>query len=154
MNKFLIGAAVAGAFVSSSYAADLPMKAHPAPAYVGATIVNWSGCYIGGAAGGIWERGDAYTTTASSGFFQIPPGVTATIPGGQPASGSFNGSSGMASAYGGCNYQMGVWVVGAEGDWSTFNIDSSAMSGAPLASSAGPIAFTATQWTQSQKNLA
>jgi len=154
MNKFLIGAAVAGAFVSSSYAADLPMKAHPAPAAVGATIANWSGCYIGGGGGGIWERGDAYTTTGSSGFFTIPPGVTATIPGGQAASGSFSGSAGMGSVYGGCNYQMGVWVVGAEGDWSTFDINASALSGAPLASSAGPIGFTATQWTQSQKNIA
>ena len=39
--------------VLPAVAADLPVKARPAPPPI-MTVYNWSGCYIGGNAGGKW----------------------------------------------------------------------------------------------------
>jgi len=143
--------AVWAMLLSPAFAAELPLKAPPLQA---APVTNWSGCYVGGAAGVVWAHGDPYTTTGSTTFFQIPPGVTTNVPGGQVASGPFDMSGGLAGVFGGCNYQTGAWVIGAEADWSALNAKGSASSStAGLNSPLGPIVFTATNWTQTQHDL-
>ena len=86
----------AGIGVSAS-AADLP----PAPGYAKAPIApayNWTGCYVGGhAGGGIIATSFVNTTSSTDG-----------------------GGGALAGGQGGCNYQAGQFVFGVEGEgaWS------------------------------------
>jgi opacity protein-like surface antigen len=58
MRKLLLaGAGVIALLGGSSNAADLaPVYALPAPPLV--AVFNWTGCYVGGNAGGIWANSD------------------------------------------------------------------------------------------------
>ncbi len=64
-------------------------------------------------------RDSGYSTTAAT-TFGIPGSAAVPFPGAgvgqltQP----FNTSGVAGGFYGGCNYQFGAWVVGAEGDWT------------------------------------
>jgi len=103
MKKLLLGAvALAASAFTSAMAADLPVayKAPPPPV----PVFSWTGCYLGGNAGGgrtrdEWEplAGQALNTVRASGWFG---GVQV-----------------------GCDYQVGSWVFGVEGqfDWSDMN---------------------------------
>jgi outer membrane immunogenic protein len=83
--------------MTSSYAADMPVKAPMAPA----AVSNWSGCY-GGIQG---SYGLGHTTPYDP--------VLATNWSNEI---SFDGFMGGATL--GCNYQVNSWVFGIEGDWS------------------------------------
>jgi outer membrane immunogenic protein len=80
-------------------AADLPVKTAPAPVYVPSPF-TWTGCYIGGNVGGLWAQ-TSWADTLS--------GLTW----------SNNSTSGrfIGGGEGGCNYQMGTFVIGIEGDF-------------------------------------
>jgi outer membrane immunogenic protein len=55
--KRIWGSSVAALLVAASsgaFAADLPVKAPPAPFPL--PVYNWTGFYIGGNLGGAWER--------------------------------------------------------------------------------------------------
>ena len=97
MTRFLIGALMAGV-AASAFAADLPSrKAAPymAPAYV-APQFTWTGVYFGVNGGGGWAS---------------------------TSNGSFGGLSGWTlGGTAGANYQMGQFVIGAEGDWDWANV--------------------------------
>jgi outer membrane immunogenic protein len=82
-------------------AADLSRPA-PAPVYTKAPMVpvfTWTGCYIGGNAGGLWAKKD-WTGDATS---------------------SVDISSWLAGAQVGCNYQVSTWVFGIQGDYDWTN---------------------------------
>jgi outer membrane immunogenic protein len=84
----------------AAWAADLPVKALPAP--VNARF-SWTGCYVGVNAGGASTRIDQDFTV---------PGVTAFDSSGRDS--SFTGGGQL-----GCNYQFDPnWVVGIEGDFN------------------------------------
>jgi outer membrane immunogenic protein len=55
MKKLLLAGVVLGAFVAPAMAADMRVKAPilKAPPPV---VYNWTGCYLGGNAGGGWAR--------------------------------------------------------------------------------------------------
>ncbi len=92
MKKFLLAALLAGV-ASSAMAADLPSKKHApavAPVYV-APVFTWTGFYGGLNAGYGWGGNPG-------GVFQGPVG------------GMFGGTAGY-------NYQLGQFVIGAEGDF-------------------------------------
>jgi outer membrane immunogenic protein len=112
-RHLVLGASLLGLAIAPAFAADLPVKARPMPV---ATVYNWSGCYIGGNAGGKWAstRDDvtvgATTATAAS---------TASFD--RATAGTFVGGGQI-----GCNWQQpgSNWVFGLEGDadwqrWST-----------------------------------
>jgi outer membrane immunogenic protein len=100
MKKLLLaGVAVTALFAGSADAADL---ARPAPVYVPRPVVvplfTWTGCYAGGNGGGLWAA-DTWTDTVYGGF------------------GSNTASGGLGGLQGGCNYQVGAWVFGVQGDY-------------------------------------
>jgi outer membrane immunogenic protein len=91
----------------SAGAADLPVKAAPAP-----VDYNFTGCHIGVNGGGMWgfERGADYVAAASG-----PAGASA------PAAYIFDttqtaAGGPMAGGQVGCDYQIGYGVYGLEGD--------------------------------------
>jgi outer membrane immunogenic protein len=98
-KKLLCGAAMIAMIASGALpgmAADLPVKARPAPAY--APAPDWSGFYLGGTVGYGWSKfsGD------ESGF-----GALQTKPKG-----------GLVGIHGGYNWQVSQWVFGVEADMS------------------------------------
>jgi outer membrane immunogenic protein len=103
MKKFLLVAgALTAFFAGPALAADL---ASPAPVYAPAPVVvvplyTWTGCYIGGNGGGLWAHRDWSDPVFGFGDF-----------------GSQTTSGGLGGFQGGCNYQVGHWVLGVQGDW-------------------------------------
>jgi len=89
---------VAGA----AFAADMAVKAPPRPAPI---PFSWSGCYVGGNAGGAWTQFDDSLTTAAPNYSV----VTLELSGHDT---SFTGGGQL-----GCNWQFNPnWVGGLEGD--------------------------------------
>jgi len=118
MKNFLVGAAIAGALVSPSYAADLPVKARPSP-MVAAPVATWTGFYAGVNAGGIF--GASTDTVEPTGCFTN----TAILCGGplsnnplRTDTGNLNGSGFTAGGQAGYNWQTGAWVYGVETDFN------------------------------------
>jgi outer membrane immunogenic protein len=119
MNRFLGILAVASVISAPAFAADMYVKARPVvPAY------NWTGCYIGGNGG--WGWGSESSNLAPSGdpvsqAFWNP----AFNAGAAPSAFNYNTSGGLGGLQGGCNYQTGMFVVGAEADFDWANIKGS-----------------------------
>lgn len=111
MKRVFIAAVIAVATVSSAGAADLPVKA-PVPAPV---AYNWSGCYLGIEGGGNW--GTVSETDAGT----LNPAQV-----GLPLVAPFYTSGVLAGGTAGCNYQVGTWMFGIEGDLSWTNTKGSA----------------------------
>lgn len=98
MKKFLLTTAFLAAAVGAAGAADLPVKAAPAPV---PEVFNWTGFYAGGGLGYVWENYD--------GSFTNPP------------PGAWNITQAVAIAYGkaGVQYQFGgTFVLGVEGQYT------------------------------------
>jgi len=106
MKTIALGIAALAVTALAAQAADLPAKpVYKAPVSVAA--FSWTGCYIGANVGGASER-DRYVTNAVGIFV---PGVDVC---------SHDAAGVIAGGQVGCNYQMGAWVLGAEGmfDWA------------------------------------
>jgi outer membrane immunogenic protein len=105
----LLGGALSLGLVNAASAADMAVKARPAP--VAAVVYNWTGFYIGADVGGAWTTGDAFTS------FTEPAGGGVGI-------GAFNQGRGLSSSsfiggvYAGYNWQAANWVLGVEADIS------------------------------------
>jgi outer membrane immunogenic protein len=110
MKRFLL--AGVGLFaltlaVQPSAAADLPRApVVKAPAAVTAPMFNWSGCYLGAHAGGLWgsTKHDLTPTVAQYEIEVDFSGIT-------------------AGGHLGCNYQVRQFVFGLEGDLNWAGID-------------------------------
>ncbi|WP_414471931.1 outer membrane protein [Microvirga sp. M2] len=96
--NLLAGAAAFG-IVSSAQAADLPSRYSPAPAYNALPVFTWSGFYAG------VNLGYGRSTGASQVYDEA-----FNVTGGGRKSGFLGGIQG------GYNYQLGMFVVGAEAD--------------------------------------
>ena len=96
--------------VAFGWAADMPVKAPPSPP---AATYSWTGCYVGGNIGGIWEHDNAPITLFD------PTGIaTLAFTSGRIASGfSYDRSSVLGGGQLGCNWQATNWVVGIETDF-------------------------------------
>jgi len=106
MKKFLAGVAFCSMAWSSAHAADLPMKAAPAPVAVG---YDWSGIYFGGHIGGGWSNNEI----ADPGLGIV--GVILSVPITQTA----KGSGFLGGVQGGYDWQLSPsWVIGVEGQYS------------------------------------
>jgi outer membrane immunogenic protein len=111
-NRLLMGAAAAALTVAgavTAQAADLPTrKEAPAPIFVPPPF-TWTGFYIGGNAGGVWNTGD----TTVSAFFPQALFLSSAIP-----ARLNTGSSGfIGGGQAGYNWQWGAFVLGAETDF-------------------------------------
>jgi len=130
MKKLFLGsvALVAlGLGVPAAFAADRPVPAYtppppPAPVY------TWTGCYGGANAGTSTGRstqtiiGNSILTGSGFGAPGAPvaPRAIGALAGTSIA-GDLNLSGFIGGFQGGCNYQMGAWVVGFEGDGMATN---------------------------------
>jgi outer membrane immunogenic protein len=107
MKRLLFAGACLVALVGSAIAADMPLKA---PVYV-APAFSWTGCYIGGNAGSVWENDHTKVTgTSAAGAAIIAAGVV-------PANFDYKRSSSLMGGQIGCNYQVSRWVAGLETDF-------------------------------------
>jgi outer membrane immunogenic protein len=106
MKKMLLAALLAGV-ATSAFAADLPTRKGPppAPAYY-APPFSWTGFYVG-------VNGGFATTDTRSNTFGPLAGVGPVSAFGSPSGGLVGGTVGY-------NYQIGQFVIGAEGtlDWA------------------------------------
>jgi outer membrane immunogenic protein len=93
MKRFLTALAITGLAAGSAMAADLPVRAAPAPVpMMMAPVATWTGCYVGGNIGGAF--GDASLS-----------GPAGTV--------SSSGSGFAGGGQIGCDYQFAAsWVVG------------------------------------------
>src|SRR5262245_64324090 len=135
MKKLFLGsvALVAlGLAAPAAFAADrgVPACAPPPPP---APVYTWSGCYVGANAGNSNGR-STHSTVANSvltaGGLGVPAaaplgvpggGVIAPVPAGTSIAGDLNLSGFIGGFQGGCNYQVGAWVLGVEVDGQATN---------------------------------
>ena len=134
MKKLFLGsvALVAlGLGAPAAFAAERAVPAY-APPPPPVPVYTWSGCYAGANAGYSGGR-STQTTVANSvltgnGLGSAPAplglaggGVIAPVPAGTSIAGDLNLSGFIGGFQGGCNYQFGQWVVGAEVDGAATN---------------------------------
>lgn len=114
----LAAAAIFALFTGTASAADMAVKARPVVAPV--PMFSWTGFYIGIHGGGAWFDND---WNAPATAFNIANGGCG-VP--CPAfAGGHTGSSWLAGAQAGVNYQTGFWVLGVEIDGSWTDLRSS-----------------------------
>jgi outer membrane immunogenic protein len=111
MKKFLIAGCALATSAFAAVAADMPLKAPPAPPV---QIYSWTGCYLGGSVGGVWRQSDTTTVAVTDGG----SGAAAAAAGSIPTAFSYGGSSFIGGGQLGCNYQTSNWVLGIETDFS------------------------------------
>jgi outer membrane immunogenic protein len=108
--------------IGSAVAADMPMKAMPMKAPPVA-VYNWTGFYIGGSVGGIWNdtRSDTYPTGCF--LTNVACGGGAVNNPIRSDSARLNDSRFIGGGQAGYNWQSGRFVGGVEGDisWTGLN---------------------------------
>ena len=113
MRTFLLGTAALIVLAIPAIAADmrLPVSKAPPPA---APVWNWTGCYVGGHAGGLWANSTKWIVRTPGGDFF-----------GQSLGGhDLNGWVGGGQA--GCDYQFaGGFLVGVQGDYAVADAEGS-----------------------------
>jgi outer membrane immunogenic protein len=112
MKKILLATVALGALAAApAMAADLRTPAYRAPPPV--YLYSWTGCYVGGFAGGLWARKEWIDHDPLSITF------------GQ-SDGTHDPSGFIGGIQGGCDYQFaGGWVIGIAGDYGWTNADAS-----------------------------
>jgi outer membrane immunogenic protein len=120
MKKILLGSVALLGLVAgpAAMAADLRVKAPvrpPPPVYA----YSWTGCYVGGHAGGLWIQKDYALQSIGTPFgavvFTNPVGL-----------GGHDVSDWLAGVQAGCDYQFaGGFVIGIAGDYAWTNADGS-----------------------------
>lgn len=103
-----------------AFGADLPVKAPPMAPVPMMTGYNWSGFYVGGHGGYGWGRTDSTAVTPSGSF---PAGFAFT---------TLEPHGGIAGGQVGFNYQIGNFVLGAEGQFSWADLKDTQRSNSPL----------------------
>jgi outer membrane immunogenic protein len=107
MKKITITLASVAALIGTPVlAADMAVKARPAPPVIPPPVYSWTGCYLGGNVGGAWQHNSTFDAVA---IFDT---------------GGDHGSSVIGGAQVGCDYQFASnWVIGIQGmfDWTDIN---------------------------------
>jgi len=141
-RMLVAGAALAALMGTPALAADMALKAPPPPP---PPAFSWTGCYIGGNAGGAW--GNSNVSLSETGAFLNP---LSRNPPADVAYSDALGSPGirMSGFTGGgqfgCNYQAGSFVFGIEGDG-----EYTGLSGSAAATGTLPVAGLAASATTS-----
>ena len=122
MKKLFLGsvALVALGLGAPAFAADRAVPAY-APPPPPAPVYTWTGCYVGASAG--TSTGRSTQSTVANSVLTSPLGVPAPFaaPAGSDIAGDLNLSGFIGGFEGGCNYQVGAWVIGVEVDGSATN---------------------------------
>jgi outer membrane immunogenic protein len=113
MKRSLLAAALILGAAAPAFAADLPVKARPAPVIV--DTWNWNGFYLGLNGGYSWGRS---RTTVD--YFNAITGLPIVPPPGSVTSGTFNLNGGIFGGQVGYNWAGNGWLFGFEADlqWS------------------------------------
>src|ERR1700712_4995702 len=108
--RYFIGVAAVALAVSATTAqgADLAPRSYTKAPVAVAPIYSWTGCYVGGNVGGGWDR-QSYTNVNP----QRLPNFDL---------GSERNSGVVGGGQVGCDYQVGSWVVGAQGMFEAANL--------------------------------
>jgi outer membrane immunogenic protein len=129
VKKFLLCAALFGAFgVTAAAAADLPTKAPPPPPPP-AGVFSWTGFYIGAGIGGGWMRSTSYGFSDPGGaaFFSCGPCGPAYDTAALTGSNKTGWFGGLRFGY---NWQVApTWLVGVEADIAAASFKQSASAG-------------------------
>jgi outer membrane immunogenic protein len=158
VSALLLGASLSALLGGiPAMAADMPLKAPPPQP----PVWSWTGCHLGGDVGLVQARADPYTSTGSSTIFvtnaagAIIAGPAALFPG-QALSQSLTMEGRVfGGVYAGCDYQMGAWVFGLEGDWSFKRDSGTAGHGGPLSSGLGRVPHSPGDFfSQTERSLA
>lgn len=114
MKKFLLASVASLGIAGTASAADLAVRA---PIVAPVPFFSWTGCYIGGHVG--------YGKGQSSQNFQFDD-VNRTFTGTEYYfTNNFDNKGGVYGGQAGCNYELGRFVFGLEGDWSAANLRAS-----------------------------
>src|SRR5262245_34851186 len=102
MKKFLLPA---GLFTALAFGPAMGADLGVRPVYEPVPVVavphyTWTGCYVGGNGGWLWIHRDWTDPAFGRGDY-----------------GSHTASGGLGGVQAGCNYQVGHWVLGVQGDW-------------------------------------
>jgi outer membrane immunogenic protein len=100
-------AAIALLTASAASAADLPARVPPAP-LMALPAFTWTGVYVGGQAGYTWGRDRTTEYLTATGAFT---GLTW----------GYDANSFVGGVHAGANYQLGLFVIGGEGDLEAVN---------------------------------
>jgi outer membrane immunogenic protein len=68
MRKFLLGTSALIALVGPAISADMRAPVYKAPPPIVA-VWSWTGCYVGGHAGGLWAKSKEWTVRTPGGAF-------------------------------------------------------------------------------------
>ena len=102
MKKFVFAITAAVILAGPVLAADIPVKARPPVV----AAWSWTGCYIGGHGG--WQRARVDADYGANTLGQVP---------GTAISDDLRVRGLTLGGTAGCNYQIGNWVIGVEGDY-------------------------------------
>jgi len=119
MRRITWGIVMLSLVGAAAQAADLPSPPSPALVYSAPPVIayfTWTGCYLGGNVGGAWASRDWNDQIPGDPLFGTDLG-------------SYNTSGALGGAQAGCNYQIGNWVVGLQGDYAWSNASGSNSSG-------------------------
>jgi outer membrane immunogenic protein len=106
MRKFLLGTSALIALVSPAISADMRAPVYKAPPPI-VPVWSWTGCYVGGHAGGLWAKQKEWIVRTPGGAFF-----------GQSL-GGHDADSWVGGAQVGCDYQFaGGFVIGIQGDYA------------------------------------
>jgi outer membrane immunogenic protein len=106
-GRLFAGLIASAVFGGAAAAADLRPYLAPAPALA---YFSWTGCYAGGAAGALFATHAWKDQIPGDPFFGTDFG-------------SYTTGGALAGIQGGCNYQLGSWVLGVQADYSFSNSD-------------------------------
>jgi len=104
LRNLLLASASSVVFVGSAAAADMPLKAPPAP-----VVWNWAGPYAGLNLGAVWNNAKFSDLGGPAGFFGFPPGSADPFWSPSKAGITIGGQAGY-------NWQTNNFVYGIEGD--------------------------------------
>jgi outer membrane immunogenic protein len=127
----LVGATLL--FAGPALAADLAVKAPRAATLM--PVFSWTGCYIGGNAGGVWGHSNTTETLGGAWLATTPAADIAAIQANGSQSISTSGFTGGGQI--GCNFQTGPLVLGLEADG-----EYTGLSGSTFSSVIVPVAGT------------
>jgi outer membrane immunogenic protein len=101
LRQILLSSAALMAVTTATFAADLPNRKAPPPAYIPPPVFTWTGFYVGAQIGAGWTRNSLNTFAPGGGFI---------------AFGSEDASGVVGGGHAGYNWQMGNIVLGLEAD--------------------------------------
>jgi outer membrane immunogenic protein len=94
--------------IGGASAADIPPRSYTKAPTMVAEVYDWTGFYVGGNIGGVWERNSGTTD-----FVELSPSFTAD----NRQAKALRNSAAIGGIHAGYNWQMSRWVFGVEADF-------------------------------------